>query len=122
MTNRKGPRFERLVANYLQGEGFLAADRRVKHGSKDKGDVTGIPGWTFELKDLGAINLSQLINEAIIEAANAGTQWFAGIQKRRGKNVRDAYVVMPLWLFARLLKQLLGMEAPVCRHCGNRAA
>ena len=122
MTNRKGPRFERLVADYLQGEGFLAADRRVKTGAKDKGDVTGIPDWTFELKDLATINLSQMVNEAIIEAANAGSTWFAGIQKRRGKNVRDSYVVMPLWLFARLLRRLLSMDPPVCRHCGNRAA
>jgi hypothetical protein len=121
VTNRKGPRFERLVADYLQAEGFLAADRRIKHGAKDKGDITGIPDWTLELKDTEPMNFSALLNQAIIEAANAGTTFFAGIQKRRNKNVRDAYVVLPLWLFARVLKRLLGMDPPVCRDCGRAA-
>jgi hypothetical protein len=121
MTNRKGPRFERLVADYLAGEGFHAADRRIKTGARDKGDITGIPDWTLETKDLKTIDLAGMVTEATVEAANAGTTWFAAIQKRRGKNVRDAYVVLPLWLFARLLKQLLGMDPPVCRDCGRAA-
>lgn len=121
MTNRKGPRFERLVADFLVDEGFMAADRKVKTGARDKGDIAGIPDWTIETKDLAKVDLAGLVDEATVEAANARTTWFAGIQKRRRKNVRDAYVVMPLWLFARLLRRLLAIPDPVCEHCGKAA-
>lgn len=120
MTNRKGPDFERLVANFWKDAGFLWADRKVKTGAADQGDITGIADWTLETKDTKTIDLPGAVDEAMIEAANAGTHWFAAIIKRRRKNVRDAYVVMPLWLFVELVKRLLGMER--CRHCGRVAA
>jgi hypothetical protein len=120
MTNRKGPRWERLVADLFQAEGFLWADRKTKRGRRDQGDVTGIEDWTLECKDEQTIRLAAGVDEAALEAANAGTPWFAAIIKRRRKNVRDAYVVMPLWLFVRLVKRLLGMEQ-TCRHCGRAA-
>lgn len=121
-NGRKGAAFERAVADLFQADGFMWADRKPKRGARDAGDVTGIEGWTLELKNEKTIQLAGAVDEATIEAANAGTPWFAAIIKRRNKNVRDAYVVLPLWLFIRLVKQLLGMEPPVCRHCGERAA
>jgi hypothetical protein len=99
----------RTVAGYLSDAGLLV----------EQTDPISVDGWTFIPTD--TINLGGLVDEATLEAANAGTTWFAAIQKRRGKNVRDAYVVLPLWLFARLLKRLLGMDPPVCRDCGRAA-
>jgi hypothetical protein len=117
----KGRAFERAVADLFQEAGFLWSDRKPQRGVRDQGDITGIDGWTLELKDTEPMNFSGLLNEAIVEAANANTPWFAGIQKRRGKHARDAYVVLPLWLFIRLVKHLLGMDPPVCRDCGRAA-
>lgn len=116
----KGRGFERDTANFWMDAGFLWADRKTKRGKRDQGDVTGVEGWTLECKNDKTINLAGAVDEAAIEAANAGTPWFAAIVKRRGKNVRDAYVVMPLWLFVELVKRLLGIAAP-CRHCGRAA-
>ena len=116
----KGRGFERATANFFQAAGFLWADRKTKRGARDPGDVTGIEDWTLECKNEKTINLAGAVDEATIEAANAGTTWFAAIIKRRGKNVRDAYVVMPLWLFIELVKRLLGMTT-ACRHCGRAA-
>ena len=124
MTNpngRKGAGFERAVADFWKDAGFMWADRKSKRGARDEGDVTGVEDWTLELKNERTIQLAAAVDEATIEAANAGTAWFAAIIKRRGKNVRDAYVVMPLWLFVRLVKRLLGMDSPVCRDCGRAA-
>jgi hypothetical protein len=118
----RGARFERAVADLFMAAGFMWADRKVKRGVRDRGDVTGIEDWTLECKDWDRLNFAGFVDEAALEAVNAGTRWFAAIVKRRRKNVRESYVVMPLWLFIDLVKQLLGMEAPVCRHCGNRAA
>jgi hypothetical protein len=117
----KGRAFERAVADLFQEAGFLWSDRKRQRGVRDQGDVTGIEDWTLELKNEKTINLAGLVDEATVEAANAGTTWFAGIQKRRGKHARDAYVVLPLWLFIRLVKHLLGMNPPVCRDCGRAA-
>lgn len=125
MTNKngdRGARYERAVADLWQAAGFLWGDRKPRRGARDQGDITGIEDWTLECKDWEKIDLAGFVDEAAIEAANAGTRWFAAVIKRRRKNVRESYVVMPLWLFINLVKQLLGMEAPVCRHCGNRAA
>jgi hypothetical protein len=105
----RGARYERAVADLFQAAGFMWADRKAKRGPRDRGDVTGIEDWTLECKDWEKINLAGFVDEATIEAANAGTPWFAAIIKRRRKNVRDSYVVMPLWLFIELVKRLLGM-------------
>lgn len=39
---QKGSTFERLTADYLKANGFPFADRRVKSGNKDKGDIGGV--------------------------------------------------------------------------------
>jgi hypothetical protein len=120
-NGRKGAGFERAVADLFADAGFLWADRKTKRGQRDQGDVTGIEDWTLECKNERTIQLAAAVDEATLEAANAGTSWFAAIIKRRNKNVRDAYVVLPLWLFIRLVKHLLGMDPPVCRDCGRAA-
>ncbi len=45
------------------------------------------------------------IDEAAKEAANAGAAWYVAILKRRRKPTADAYVVLPLYLFAELVRE-----------------
>jgi hypothetical protein len=102
-SRRIGPEFERAVADYLRDGGLPHADRRVKTGAKDKGDIGGVPGWTLECKNEKSISLAGYVDEAQVEAGNAGTDRYAAVVKRRGKGVRHAYVVMPLEVFLAIV-------------------
>jgi hypothetical protein len=72
-------------------------------GKNDKGDIAGLPGWTLECKAEKQIGLAAYVDEARVEAANAGTRRFAAIVKRRQKGVSEAYVIMPLSQFAEMI-------------------
>lgn len=111
----KGTRFESAVVGYLRTCGFPAVERRALSGNLDKGDIAGIPGWALECKDVGSLNFSGWLNEAKTEALNAGARWWAVVAKRRRSkgstgSVEDAYVVMPLSVFADLLGADLAAE------------
>lgn len=99
----RGTRWESAVRDYLVSRGFSGVERRSLNGNKDRGDLLGVDGWTFEAKDEARISLAGYVDEARVEAANAGTPWFAAIVKRRRKSTADAYVVLPLGLFTSLL-------------------
>lgn len=94
------------MADFLKDNGFPFADRRVKTGAKDKGDIGGVLDWVIECKAPGPgkpLNLSQALTEAEVEAANAGASMFAAVVKRTQKNVRDSYAVVPLWALVQLI-------------------
>lgn len=94
-------------------EAFPYADRRVKTGAKDKGDIGGIPHWVIECKSPGPgkpLNLSAAMKEAQAEAQNAGVTRFAAVVKRTQKNVADAYAVVPLWILRALIEDQLAQE------------
>lgn len=93
------------MADYF-AELFEFADRRVRTGAKDKGDIGGIPGWVIECKAPGPgkpLNLAQAMAEAEVEAGNAGVTCYAAVVKRTRKNVSQAYGVVPLWLLRLLI-------------------
>ena len=98
-SKAKGSLFERQVVEFLNANGFPLAERRVTRGAKDAGDISGVPGWVFELKATRTIDLAGAVDEARVEAGNAKAQWFAAIVKRRGKGIGDAYVVTTLKQF-----------------------
>jgi hypothetical protein len=102
---RAGARFEQQVVDYLVENGFPYAERRVMGGTRDRGDIAGVIGWTLEAKAEKTLDLAGAIDEAVKEANNAETRWYAAILKRRRKPTADAYVVMPLWLFTELVRE-----------------
>lgn len=104
-AKRKGSTFAAQVVGYLQEHGFPQAERRVMGGSRDRGDVAGVPGWVLELKATRALDLAGALSEAQREAATAGVSRYAAILKRRQHGVADSYVVIPLHLFAGLVAQ-----------------
>lgn len=102
---KKGPKFEKDVVEYLQRHGFPYAERRVQGGKNDRGDVGGIPGVVLELKNQNRLSLAEWVDEAEQEAINAGVTLYATVHKRRGKgDAGDAYVTLPLHVFAHLLE------------------
>jgi hypothetical protein len=102
-SKRKGTSFEVAVVDFLQAHGFPYAERRAQRGVNDAGDVAGVVGWTLEVKNCRTLELGPWMNEAHTEAANDGTSRFAVIHKRRQHGTAEAFVSMPLRLFAELL-------------------
>lgn len=98
-SKRKGTSFETDVVDYLRSHGFPFAERRALRGSKDCGDIAGVIGWVLECKAVNAMALGEWMTEAHKEAINDRSCRYAVIHKRRGRNVREAYVTVPLWLF-----------------------
>ena len=101
---KKGPLFEAQVVAWLRDHGFPYAERRVMGGARDRGDITGIPGVCLELKNCKQMSLGPWMDEAAVEAARGGDAIFAVVHKRRlHGNPADAFVTMPLAVFADLL-------------------
>jgi hypothetical protein len=90
----KGARAERLVADYLKASGFPYADRRVKTGAKDTGDIGGVP-CVIEVKNCRTAQLAGWLDEAVAEAANAKVSRGVVWHHRAGKGKpEDWYVTM----------------------------
>jgi len=107
-STRAGTAAERAVVTYLQTSGFPHAERAPRWGSKDKGDVLGLPSITVEVKAERALDLAAALTEAQLEAANAGARRYLAVLKRRRRPVPEWYAVMPLWLAV----ELLGEDGP----------
>ena len=105
-SKQKGTFFESLFVAYLVLRG-LNAERRALHGNTDKGDVSGVEDWTFELKNRRSLDIPGAIDEARIEAKNAGTRWYAAIVKRPRKgDAAEAIAAMPASLLVDLILEL----------------
>ena len=99
---------ERLVADYFKANGFPFADRRVKTGKKDKGDVGGVSAHgerlAIEVKNTAKIALGTWAGEAEVERVN--DQALAGVivHKRHGKGrAADQWVTLTLADFLAIL-------------------
>jgi hypothetical protein len=93
---------ERMVADYFRDNGFPFADRRVKTGAKDTGDVGGVHvhdrRLAIEVKNYGGkLEPSTWLKEAQIEAANDQAAAGLVVAKRRGTtDPGKQYVLMEL--------------------------
>jgi hypothetical protein len=103
-----GARFERTIADYLARTVSEFIDRRVKTGSKDKGDLVNVRAHgqrvTVECKDVARLNLAGWVTEAEIEAGNDDALVGVVIHKRRGtSDPGDQYVTCTVRDFVALL-------------------
>lgn len=98
----KGTRWESAVRDWFNSLGFDVV-RPALHGSVDKGDLFGVPGWTIQCKDTARLDLAGAVDDAIEQARNARTAFAVAIVKRRRRGVGDAYAVMTLAQWATLL-------------------
>ncbi|MGV7681621.1 hypothetical protein PJN28_23600 [Mycobacterium kansasii] len=84
-----GTRTERAIADYLaQALNDDRIDRRVKHGAKDRGDISGLrvhnQRLVVEVKDCARTDLPGWTNEAHLEAGNDDALTGVVVAKRRG--------------------------------------
>ena len=109
-AKRKGSEFERIIVNYLRGEGY-AVDRTRAGWSDDRGDIHGITSasgkpFTFECKNHKRDNLPGWISELEVEVGNAGGEIGAVIHKKHGVVDGGAqYATLPLNMLVQLLKE-----------------
>lgn len=110
-SKRKGTAMETEVVRFLQSMGIGGAERRALQGVADRGDISGVPGWTLEVKNCARMDLAGWMNEAQLEWLhdNSGkfvSRWWAVIHKRRGKGISRAYVTMELTQLATIILEL----------------
>lgn len=97
-AKRKGSEAEAAVRDVLRGAGWGV--ERVPAGvAQDRGDLAGVPGWTFEIKSYTDVAraVREGVDELDVERENAGTPYGAAIVKRpRRTDPLHWYFVMPL--------------------------
>lgn len=111
MTNPKGARFERLMADYLKRVlDWPYIDRKVKTGNKDKGDIANVMLFNdepvvVECKNTARLNVGAWIKEAEVERINMGAIAGVVLYKRTGKGQpEDQLVIMTARDFASIIK------------------
>lgn len=105
-SKQKGTAAETAVARWLQDNGWPHAERRTLNGVRDRGDITGIIGVCWEIKNQREHKLAQWVKELAEEKTNDGADHGILVVKKVGTtNPADWYAVMPLGDLARLLKE-----------------
>lgn len=108
-----GARFERVIADCLARWIDDRIDRRVKTGSKDRGDIAGLrhrgSRVVVECKDVARLDLPGWLREAEIERGNDDALVGLVVHKKRGTtNPLEQYVTCSV----RDLVALLTGERP----------
>jgi hypothetical protein len=105
-SKRKGSGAERDVVKYLQEKGWKYAERRLAGDKNDRGDIAGVPGVCFEIKNHKTFDLAGWTKELEVEIKNAKADTGAVIHKRRGtSDVGNWYATMPVETLIELLKK-----------------
>lgn len=104
-SKAKGTSWEFSIVRYL-ADFWPHVERRAQEGSKDRGDIAGIPGVVIEAKNCQALDLSGWLKEAHKERDNAGVDVGVVWAHRKGKSAAaDGYVIMDGRTFAHLLQE-----------------
>lgn len=105
-ARQKGTAAETAVVKYLQERGYTWAERRALAGVLDKGDITGIPGVVFEVKDCAKVELAKWVDELKAEMINAKVSTGTVVRKRRGTmDVGEWFAILPFRLYVDLLQR-----------------
>lgn len=99
----KGSQAERDVVKWLK-QWFPYADRRLAGATLDKGDISGIPGVTIEIKNHATMKLAEWLGELEVEMKNDKAWTGVVLHKRKGKSdVGQWYCTMPANVWIELL-------------------
>lgn len=103
-----GTRHERAVADYLAQHVDDRIDRRVKAGSKDRGDIGGVRHLgarvVVECKNTSRLDVGTWLREAEVERGNDDATVGLVVAKRHGKGApADQLVLMTLGDLVALL-------------------
>ena len=106
-SKAKGSKAELDVAKWLK-QWFPYADRRLAGATLDKGDISGIPGVTIEVKNHAKMDLAGWVAELETEMSNDNAWTGTVIHKRKGKaNVDHWYCTQPATVWIELLRRAI---------------
>ena len=107
-SKAKGSKAELDVVKWLK-EWFPYVDRRLAGATLDKGDISGIPGVTIEIKNHAKMDLAGWLEELSTEMGNDNAWTGVVVHKRRGKgSPAEWYATMPAQVWVDLLRRALG--------------
>jgi len=107
----KGAQAERDVVAWLK-QWYPYVDRRLAGATLDKGDISGIPGVTIEIKNHAGMDLAGWVEELKVEMANDNAWTGVVLHKRKGKgDPADWYATMPASVWIELLKRVTDGKA-----------
>lgn len=112
-SKQRGTAFESLIVAYLKSKGFDGAERRTLSGSKDRGDISGVCSFAIEAKATKAFEPAAFVDEAKVEAVNAGVPYHLVVVKRRMKGIDQAYALMTFGQAVELLTEYLDLKREV---------
>lgn len=130
-NRRKGADTERAVARYLRTQGFGHAERAERNGwrsnnhtSLDPGDLLGVPGVVWSVKNDASNRVSLWIDEIEALRNRHGAELALLVVRRRGKaDVSQWWVWVSLVALARALigNGIIGREfhGHVCLELGD---
>ena len=88
-------------------------ERRRLAGVHDRGDITGMPGWVWEVKSGARVDIAGWLAELDAEITNDRADLGAVVVRpKSAPNPEQWYTVMPLPAFMRLLEQAGWVPAP----------
>lgn len=110
-------RFRSDVRLFLLAKGLDArAARELKVSERLRGahpgHILGMEPWVITTHSRQEIDLSTDMNALKSDAFLAKSEWYATVNRRKSHDVDDAYVTMPLFVFARILKGELPTQQP----------
>jgi hypothetical protein len=106
----RGTAWESAICRFLAPV-FPSVERRALNGSKDRGDIAGLPQLVVEAKHVARLDLSGWLDEAETERDNDGARYGVVWLKRRGfTDPGRAYVLMSGDDFRRLYADAQGVE------------
>jgi hypothetical protein len=111
-----GTAHESAIVTWLRENGWPHADRRVKKGSKDEGDIRladGVPvtieAKTYKAKTSDPLHLAQWLRELADEIENSGSETGAVFAKRRGTtDVGEYFAILTVRQYMDLITRLYG--------------
>lgn len=101
----KGAATEQAFVDYLSAW-VKHAERRHLCGAADRGDITGMPGWVWEVKSGARVDIAGWLGELDAEMGNDRSDMGAVVVRPKGlPRPADWYAVLPLPVLMRLLEQ-----------------
>jgi len=128
-NRRRGHDAERAVAKYLRAVGFPGAERAVRTGYRagnrtvpDPGDITGIPGVVFSVKNDQSNQIVKWLHEIDITRDAHGAELAVLVVRRKGKgDVSRWWAWVPLPMLARAVTGTVvpGLTGFACLELGD---
>jgi hypothetical protein len=104
-SKAKGTKWATAIVDFLRDNGVPYAEKRNQCGSRDRGDIAGIPLVVVEAKDDPSLSVQAMLREAEAERVNDRADIGVAWTKVRGKaSAGDGIVHMTPATFLFLLQ------------------